>query len=97
MMVSQLRPCFNQAIKEDPRDKATARATVFAPAPPVSCGGRIVEGYAVEPRAERVPDVFAFPGLARSYRAAGFHEAARRSATRPIMRRVIRARGGGAR
>ena len=56
-------------------------------------GGRIVEGYAVEPEeGKRVPDAFAYHGPAAAYRAAGFREVARRSPTRPIMRRVVRGR-----
>ena len=49
-------------------------------------GGRIVEGYPVEP-AGRMPDVFAWTGLASAFLRAGFREVARRSRTRPIMRR----------
>jgi GNAT superfamily N-acetyltransferase len=48
--------------------------------------GRIVEGYAVEPRKDEIPDIYGYHGLAAAYRAAGFVEVARRSATRPIMR-----------
>jgi GNAT superfamily N-acetyltransferase len=55
-----------------------------------SRGGRIVEGYAVEPQGGRTPDLFAYHGPAAAYRAAGFKEVARRSPTRPIMRRVVR-------
>ena len=52
-------------------------------------GGKIVEGYAVEPKKESMPDVFAYHGFASAYRRAGFVEVARRSATRPIMRAVF--------
>jgi GNAT superfamily N-acetyltransferase len=53
-------------------------------------GARIVEGYPVEPRgAAGIPPVFAFTGTAATFRAAGFHEVARRSPTRPIMRFTI--------
>lgn len=55
-------------------------------------GARIIEGYPVEPRKGRMPDAFAWTGLAAGFRRAGFVEAARRSKTRPIMRRVIGAR-----
>jgi GNAT superfamily N-acetyltransferase len=52
-------------------------------------GARIVEGYPVEPKTEtRSPDVFVWPGLASAFRKAGFEEVARRSPTRPIMRRM---------
>jgi GNAT superfamily N-acetyltransferase len=54
-----------------------------------SCGGTIVEGYPVEPRKDRMPDVFAFTGLASAYLKSGFKEVARRSETRPIMRFYI--------
>lgn len=54
-----------------------------------SHGGKIVEGYAVEPKAESTPDVFAYHGPAALFRGVGFREVARRSKTRPIMRYVI--------
>lgn len=54
-----------------------------------SRGGRVVEGYAVEPRKGRMADAFAFPGPAAAYLEAGFEEVARRSETRPIMRRRL--------
>ena len=57
-------------------------------------GGRIVEGYPVEVARDALPDVFAWTGLAAAYRRAGFREAARRSATRPIMRYYIGGRRG---
>ncbi len=53
-------------------------------------GGCIVEGYAVEPASGKTADAFAYHGPATLYRAAGFREAARRSPTRPIMRRRLR-------
>jgi GNAT superfamily N-acetyltransferase len=49
-------------------------------------GGRLVEGYAVDPKKDKIPDAFAFHGLASSFRNAGFKEVIRRSETRPIMR-----------
>jgi GNAT superfamily N-acetyltransferase len=49
-------------------------------------GGRIVEGYPVEPGKGGTPDIFAYHGLAAAFREAGFEEVARRSATRPVMR-----------
>jgi len=49
-------------------------------------GGAVVEGYAVEPKKDRMPDVFAYHGPAEAFRSAGFREVARRSDTRPIMR-----------
>jgi GNAT superfamily N-acetyltransferase len=53
-------------------------------------GGKIVEGYAVEPKSTPMPDVFVYHGLAAAYRKAGFKEVLRRSPTRPIMRYYIR-------
>ena len=52
-------------------------------------GGELVEGYPVEPKQARMADVFAWTGLAASFRAAGFTEVLRRSETRPIMRREV--------
>lgn len=52
-------------------------------------GGRIVEGYPVEPRQGNMPDPFVWTGLASAFRQAGFTEVARRSKTRPIMRRDL--------
>jgi GNAT superfamily N-acetyltransferase len=52
-------------------------------------GGTIVEAYPVEPKKDKMPDVFAWTGLASAYTRAGFMECARRSETRPIMRYYI--------
>jgi len=49
-------------------------------------GGRMLEGYPVEPKKDRVPALFVFTGLAAAFANAGFTECARRSPTRPIMR-----------
>jgi GNAT superfamily N-acetyltransferase len=49
-------------------------------------GGKIVEGYPVQPKKDTMPAVFAYTGLASAFLQAGFTEAARRSETRPIMR-----------
>ena len=53
-------------------------------------GGKIVEGYPVEPRKDDIPDVFAWTGIASAFRKAGFVECERRSDARPIMRRKVR-------
>ena len=53
-------------------------------------GARIVEGYPIEPTAERTADAFVWLGLPSAFRRAGFREVARRSPTRPIMRRTLR-------
>lgn len=56
-------------------------------------GGKIVEGYPVDPkmhaRKSWTPDPFVYTGLASAFRKTGFVEAIRRSATRPIMRYII--------
>ena len=54
------------------------------------CGARIVEAYPVEPKQDRIPPVFAYQGIASAYTRAGFREVARRSPTRPIMRKHVR-------
>jgi GNAT superfamily N-acetyltransferase len=52
-------------------------------------GGKVVEGYPHEPKAESAPGPFVWTGLARTFTEAGFVEVARRSDTRPIMRYEI--------
>jgi len=54
-----------------------------------SRGARVVEGYPVD-AAQGLPDPFVWTGLASAFRRGGFHEVARRSPTRPIMRRRMR-------
>ena len=49
-------------------------------------GAIIVEGYPTTPTMEKTPDPFVFMGVPSAFKAAGFKEVARRSATRPIMR-----------
>jgi len=49
-------------------------------------GGKIVEGYPVEPKKGKTADAFAWTGPASFFGKAGFVECARRSETRPIMR-----------
>ena len=52
-------------------------------------GATIVEGYPVEPKKAKSPDVFVYTGLASAFRKAGFAEVIRRSETRPFMRYFI--------
>jgi GNAT superfamily N-acetyltransferase len=53
-------------------------------------GGRVVEGYPVEPReGARAAASSAWTGFAAAFRHAGFTEVARRADTRPIMRFII--------
>jgi GNAT superfamily N-acetyltransferase len=53
-------------------------------------GAVAVEGYPVEPRQDRMPDIYAWRGLSSMFEAAGFTEIARRSETRPLFRKVLR-------
>ena len=55
-----------------------------------SHGGKIIEGYPIEPRENKMPDAFVWVGLSRAFIKAGFKEVVRRSETRPIMRFTIR-------
>jgi len=48
------------------------------------------EGYPLDPSGKRLADMFAWFGLAASFRRAGFKEVARRSNTRPLMRFTVR-------
>jgi hypothetical protein len=52
-------------------------------------GARVVEGYPIDAGAKQ-PDVFVYTGLAPAFEKAGFREVARRSPTRPIVRRRLR-------
>jgi GNAT superfamily N-acetyltransferase len=53
-------------------------------------GGKVVEGYPVEPvEGKKMPPVFVYTGLAPAFIQAGFVEAGRRSEKRPIMRYYI--------
>jgi GNAT superfamily N-acetyltransferase len=54
-----------------------------------SNGARIIEGYPVEPKEGKAPDVFVYTGLASAFQQAGFTEVLRRSETRPIMRYFV--------
>lgn len=52
-------------------------------------GARLLEGYPTDPRS-RQSAAFVWTGLASAFETAGFREVARRSPTRPIMRRALR-------
>ena len=49
-------------------------------------GATLVEACPHEPRNDRMPDVFAWTGIASSFFANGFVEVARRSRSRPYVR-----------
>jgi GNAT superfamily N-acetyltransferase len=55
-----------------------------------SRGARIVEGYPIDPPTGDYPAAFSYTGLLSGFRQAGFREVARRSKTRPIVRKVLR-------
>ncbi len=52
-------------------------------------GAKIIEGYPVDPKTKNYAPVFAYTGLASAFKKAGYTEVARRSETRPIMRRIL--------
>ncbi|WP_282609317.1 GNAT family N-acetyltransferase [Pelagibius sp. Alg239-R121] len=54
-------------------------------------GGRIVEGYPIAPNKSPYPSVYAWTGFDSAFKEAGFKEVLRRSETRPIMRRSLKA------
>lgn len=49
-------------------------------------GGKVLEGYPVDPLGERLPDVLGYTGLVPAFLEAGFEEVARRSDRRPMFR-----------
>lgn len=52
-------------------------------------GATILEGYPIDTPKASYPPVYAWTGFAGAFREAGFEEVARRSATRPIMRKYL--------
>jgi len=52
-------------------------------------GARLLDACPVEARKGRIPDAFAWHGLASAFRSCGFVEIARRSPTRPYVRREL--------
>ncbi len=54
-----------------------------------SHGAGVVEGYPVDTRGKDQPAPFVWTGLPPAFLKAGFKEVARRSPTRPVMRRVL--------
>jgi GNAT superfamily N-acetyltransferase len=83
--------CFFVARRH--RGRGVTRALVEAAARHArACGARIVEAYPVD-LAKRTADAFVYHGAASTFRALGFEEAARRSPTRPILRRAVTGSG----
>ncbi|MGB8360388.1 MAG: GNAT family N-acetyltransferase [Acidimicrobiia bacterium] len=54
-----------------------------------SKGAQLVEGYPMMPRTDDVPDFWAWMGFESMFASCGFTEVARRSETRPYMRREL--------
>jgi len=52
-------------------------------------GARTIEAYPFDPRQGKQPDPFVWTGLLSAYQKVGFTEIARRSPTRPIVRREV--------
>ena len=55
-----------------------------------SQGAEALEGYPIDPSTDRMPDVYAWTGLASMFEQAGFVEISRPKPTRPIYRRSLR-------
>ncbi len=80
--------CF--FVKRECRQRGVSVALLQAAvAHAAKCGAQVVEGYPVQTRTSNAPAPFIWTGTLGAFRAAGFVEVARRSATRPIMRFVI--------
>ncbi|MGH9601317.1 MAG: GNAT family N-acetyltransferase [Terriglobales bacterium] len=52
-------------------------------------GARIIEGYPVDPQKGKLPGAFLWTGVPKTFLRAGFKEVARRSKTRPVMRKRV--------
>ncbi len=52
-------------------------------------GAAILEGYPIDPVKPNYPAVYAWTGFLGTFRKVGFTEVARRSPTRPIMRKTL--------
>ncbi len=82
--------CF--LIRKSHRNRGISRALLDAAGDFVRArGGRILEGYPIDPKTTPYPAVYAWTGLASAFRAAGFEEVLRRSETRPIFRKRLTA------
>jgi len=54
-----------------------------------SQGARMVEGYPVDPQHGKLPGAFMWTGVPKTFLRAGFKEVARRSESRPVMRKRV--------
>jgi GNAT superfamily N-acetyltransferase len=81
-------PCF--FVSQDARGRGVTPALLEAASKFArSRGAKVLEGYPVDARGKKLPDAFAWWGLASAFRKSGFREVARRSASRPIVRRRL--------
>ena len=80
--------CF--LVVRDCRNRGVAEALLRAACAFASQrGASILEGYPIEPSKRPDPAAYAWTGFASVFRRAGFEEVARRSETRPIMRKRL--------
>ena len=80
--------CF--VIAREARRRGVAGALLDAAVEFARANGALaLEGYPVEPRSDDMPEIYAWMGLASMFEDAGFEEIARRSETRPLMRKVL--------
>jgi GNAT superfamily N-acetyltransferase len=87
-------PCF--FVKPSHRGRGLTAALLEAAAAFAGRkGARCIEGYPTTNRAQRQPPAFVHTGFESTFRRAGFAEIARRSPTRPILRRELAGRGDG--
>lgn len=91
------QPCWSVAclfVHKNSRKQSVATRLLSAAARYArSRGATILEGYPVEPKGKDIPPAFAWTGIPKAFIRAGFHECARRSPTRPIMRIMLDAGG----
>jgi GNAT superfamily N-acetyltransferase len=84
-------PCF--FVRSGERGKGVSAALLEAAAGFArEHGAGAVEGYPNVNRAERQAAAFVWTGFESTFRRAGFREVARRSPTRPILRRTFQGR-----
>ncbi len=76
-------------IKAHRRKGLSAKLLGAAAALAESHGAGVLEGYPVDTRGKDQPAPFVWTGLPSAFLKAGFEEVARRSDTRPIMRKRI--------
>lgn len=85
-------PCF--FVAKHARGRGVTVALLRAAAKYAAAhGADMLEGYPLDTRGARSPAAFAWWGLAPAFAKAGFREVARRSRTRPIVRRRLRPAG----